>query len=100
MRPIAWIWIFACLCAPAQNTPRQFRETALSPDGRWLAWTVAPSPRPDSKATESEIWLLDLSKPAAAARRMVNSKSAHAEHSPAFSPDNKQIAFLSDIEKS
>ena len=77
---------------------RQFRDSKLSPDGRWLAWTVSLL-NPDQTASQnSEIWLLDLSRPGAAARRLQETKP-HAEHSIAFSPDSKQLAFLSDIEK-
>jgi dipeptidyl aminopeptidase/acylaminoacyl peptidase len=94
--------VLACLCAQAQTTPRQFRETALSPDGRSLAWTQIVPEDLNGKGPlhESEIWLLDLSTPGSAAHRIRTSKGVHAEHSPAFSPDNRQIAFLSDAEKS
>jgi dipeptidyl aminopeptidase/acylaminoacyl peptidase len=77
---------------------RQFRDSKVSPDGHWLAWTVSLL-NPDKTASQnSEIWLLDLSKPGSAAKKLQETKP-HAEHSIAFSPDGKQIAFLSDIEK-
>jgi len=60
----------------------QYRETAVSPDGRWLAWAVG--------VPDSEVWLLDLSKPGAAARRLGRGSDI------AFSPDSKEIAYLSD----
>jgi len=78
---------------------RQLQDSKVSPDGRWLAWTVSLL-NPDKTASRnSEIWLLDLSRPGAAAKKLQETKP-HAEHSIAFSPDSKEIAFLSDIEKS
>jgi len=76
----------------------QFRESTLSPDGRWLAWTVSLRNKDNTASRDSEIWMLDLSKPGTAAKRLDGGKP-HAEHSVSFSPDSKQIAFLSDVEK-
>src|SRR5580692_11551481 len=76
----------------------QFRESSLSPDGRWLAWTVALRNKDNTASRDSEIWLLDLSKPGAAAKKLDGGKP-RAEHNVTFSPDSKQIAFLSDVEK-
>ena len=63
----------------------QYRESVVSPDGHWLSWITGLS--------DTEIWLLDLSKPGAVARRIQNG------HGVAFSPDSKYITFLSDIEQ-
>ncbi len=77
----------------------QYRETAISPDGRWLAWTTTLRNADNTQSRNSEIFLLDLSKPRAAAQRISQSKP-HAEHSLAWSPDSRQLAFLSDADKS
>jgi dipeptidyl aminopeptidase/acylaminoacyl peptidase len=73
----------------------QYRESTLSPDGRWLAWTVTLRNKDNTISRDSEIWLLDLSKPKSAPKKF-DGGQPHAEHSVAFSPDSKQIAFLSD----
>jgi dipeptidyl aminopeptidase/acylaminoacyl peptidase len=97
--------LMACAAAIlAQSVPQllsaitgttQYRETTLSPDGRWLAWTVTLRNKDNTTSRDSEIWLLDLSKPNAAPKKF-DGGQPHAEHSVAFSPDSKQIAFLSD----
>ncbi len=102
------IGLLACavpLCA--QSVPRllqtisgtaQFGESTLSPDGRWLAWTVALRNKDNTASRDSEIWLLDIAKSGATARKQHEGKP-RAEHSVAFSPDSKQIVFLSDADK-
>jgi dipeptidyl aminopeptidase/acylaminoacyl peptidase len=102
------ILFLACATAlRAQNVPQllqtvsgttQFGESTLSPDGRWLAWTVALRNKDNATSRDPEIWLLDLAKSGAAAKKMHEAK-LHAEHGIAFSPDSKQIVFLSDTEK-
>ncbi|HEY3824262.1 MAG TPA: S9 family peptidase [Bryobacteraceae bacterium] len=77
----------------------QYREAAISPDGRYVAWTLTLRNKDNTASRNSEIYLLDLSKPGATAQRLSAWKTPHAEHSLAWSPDSKQIAFLSDFEK-
>jgi dipeptidyl aminopeptidase/acylaminoacyl peptidase len=77
----------------------QYRETALSPDGRYLAWVVTLHNKDNTPSRNSEIFLLDLSKPGAAAQKISASKTPRSEHSIAWSPDSRQMAFLSDAEK-
>jgi Tol biopolymer transport system component len=101
------ILFLACMTAlRAQSVPQllqtisgttQFGESTLSPDGRWLSWTVALRNKDNTTTRDSEIWLLDLSKSGATARKL--QAKPHAEHSVAFSPDSKQIVFLSDADK-
>ena len=103
-----FIGLLACVTACcAQTVPQllqtisgttQFRESTLSPDGRWLAWTVALRNRDNTASRDSEIWLLDLAKPGATPKKPDEAKP-HSEHSVAFSPDSQQIAFLADVEK-
>jgi dipeptidyl aminopeptidase/acylaminoacyl peptidase len=78
----------------------QYREAAVSPDGRYIAWTVNVRNRDNSVSRNSEIYLLDLTKQGAAPQRVGVAKTAAAEHSVAWSPDSRQFVFLSDAAKS
>lgn len=80
-------------------TTTQYGETAISPDGHYLAWTVTLRNKDNTQSRNSEIWLLDLSKPGASAQKFTTPKTAHAEHSIAWSPDSRQVAYLSDLDK-
>jgi len=71
----------------------------VSPDGHYAAWTVTLRNKDNTQSRNSEIYLLDLLKPGAAAQKLSVGKTLHAEHSLAWSPDSRQIAFLSDFEK-
>ncbi len=77
----------------------QYRETSISPDGHYLAWTVELRNRDNSASRNSEIYLLDLTKQGAAPQRVAASKMPAAEHSLAWSPDSRQFVFLSDAAK-
>jgi len=94
--------------ASAQTVPQllstvsgttQYREAAVSPDGRYAAWTVTLRNKDNTQSRNSEIYIEDISKTDAAAQKLTAWKTAHAEHSLAWSPDSRQIAFLSDAEK-
>ncbi|MES1260418.1 MAG: prolyl oligopeptidase family serine peptidase, partial [Acidobacteriota bacterium] len=76
----------------------QYKESVLSPDGRWLAWTVNLRNKDNTESRNSEIWLLDLSQTGASPRKAGAAKSPHEEHGIAFSPDSRRFAFLSDAE--
>jgi len=71
----------------------------VSPDGRHAAWAITLRNKDNTQSRNSEIYLVDLSKPGSAAQKFTAWKTAHAEHGIAWSPDSKQIAFLSDAEK-
>lgn len=95
--------------ASAQTVPQllsaiegttQYRETALSPDGRYLSWAVTLRNRDNTPSRNSELFMLDRSTAGAAPRRIGASRAPAAEHSVAWSPDSKAFAFLSDADKS
>ena len=61
---------------------------AISPDGHWLAFVEATN--------DASIWRLPFqaANPSSAAESFI--VSAGADHSPAYSPDGKRIAFISN----
>jgi dipeptidyl aminopeptidase/acylaminoacyl peptidase len=109
LRRCSFLTVLAVAVASGQTVPQllstvsrttQYRETAVSPDGRYLAWTVTLRNPDNTQSRNSEIFLLDLSNPRATAQKVSDSKVPHAEHSIAWSPDSRQFAFLSDTERS
>ncbi|HEX7137693.1 MAG TPA: S9 family peptidase [Vicinamibacterales bacterium] len=79
---------------------RQFEQTAISPDGRSVVWVetlVAKDGAPDGN---SAIYIAALTGPRDPRRISAGPPgAAHAEGSVAWSPDSRQIAFLSDAAK-
>jgi dipeptidyl aminopeptidase/acylaminoacyl peptidase len=80
---------------------RLFKETALAPNGQWLAW-VEQVPAADPAAPpNSAIYVADLQAEVWAPRRISagNGTASHVEHGLAWSPNSRQLAFLSDADK-
>ena len=86
--------LLLCLPLAAQTVPqllstlnatKRYQETAVSPDGHWLAWTAGTA--------NTAVFLADLTKPAAAPRELGSGNGI------AFSPDSRQIAFLSEQDR-
>ena len=86
----------------AESTPRRFTvedlwamerlgSPAVSPDGRWIAFTVTTFSREENKG-QSDLWLVatDGSSPA---RRLTWNEGG--DGSPAWSPDGRYLAFVS-----
>ncbi len=65
------------------------QDPALSPDGRWLAWSR-------SMDGNRDIWLLDLDDPAAAPLRVT--RHVAADYAPSFDPTGRSLLFISERE--
>jgi dipeptidyl aminopeptidase/acylaminoacyl peptidase len=74
----------------ALGQEKNISETNLSPDGNFIVWMVGGR-------GESDIELAPLANPASARKITACTGGAHGMESEAvFSPDSKQLAFLSD----
>jgi dipeptidyl aminopeptidase/acylaminoacyl peptidase len=72
-------------------TMERVGDPALSPDGRWVAFTVTRY-SVDDNAGDSDLWVVPADG-SAPPRRLTWNKGA--DNSPLWSPDGKRIAFLS-----
>lgn len=73
-----------------------FKEAAISPDGQRVAWVRSLHKKDGTPTPNSGIYVQDLS--AAAKPRQISAApdAPHAEHDLAWSPDSRDLAFLSD----
>jgi len=66
-------------------------DPRISPDGKWIAYTVSiPNLKEDK--SNSDIWLIPLQ----GGKSKQLTAGEGADHSPRWSPDGKQIAFISE----
>ena len=79
---------------------RQLSEVQIAPDGAYVAW-VQSREDPATGTMTLAIYTADLHKPGSGPRRVTadKDKADHYENSIAWSPDGKNLAFLSDAEK-
>jgi dipeptidyl aminopeptidase/acylaminoacyl peptidase len=76
---------------------RRFRQVALSPDGKRVAWVEqlrGPNGVPSGNSAIYTALVANPAKP----RRITAGGGDHSEHDLAWSSDSRQIAFLSDAE--
>jgi dipeptidyl aminopeptidase/acylaminoacyl peptidase len=103
--------IYACVPAAAQKNAadavldqvfavRRFRQTAISPDGKRVAWVETLKTAEGSSNGNAAVYAAALSDPAAKKRITAAAGAEHQEHDIAWSPDSTELAFLSDAESS
>ena len=70
------------------------RQVAISPDGQHVAWVEADGPSPHG------IFVCSLASPASTRRRITagGGDEASEEHEIAWSPDSRELAFLSNAQ--
>jgi dipeptidyl aminopeptidase/acylaminoacyl peptidase len=83
----------------AINLAHHFEQTAISPDGRKVAWTETLT-KDGADSGKTAIYVKDLKSSVAAQRVTAGAAGAdHSEGGLAWSPDSRRLAFLSDAIK-
>jgi len=76
----------------------EFKEVAISPDGKRVAWVESLTDQEGQPSANSAIFVQDLASSSAAPRRITagSDGAAYEEHDIAWSPDGKRLAFISN----
>ena len=94
--------VLGALCSPLQAQARRsitiddyfsikrLADPRVSPDGRWVAYTIATSDLKTDKS-ESRVWM----SPVAGGEAVAMTRKGSSSSSPRWSPDGKWLAFLS-----
>ena len=103
----AGISLLCCVLAQADTRPpipsildalgsvHPFSEVALSPDGKRLVYgSVVTGKRGDADVDASALWIVNAADGSAAVRLTACPGAVCDEHSAAWSPDGKQIVFV------
>lgn len=85
------------------HKPDNYFAATVSPDGRWVTWTKSSPPSGEVRPYAEAIYVASVTGVDPARRLTAMSSnpagsSAVDEKSPAWSPDSRSIAFLSDAE--
>jgi dipeptidyl aminopeptidase/acylaminoacyl peptidase len=82
----------------AGQSSRRFQQVAISPDGAWVAWVEQTLDSTGEPTSSNATYVQDIHSAGNEPRRIsaVGGGSDRSEDSIAWSPDSKQIAFLSD----
>jgi len=78
--------------APLADTPREYGNLALAPDGKHLAVTIPT----EDKANPSDLWVYDIERESLTRLTSVDS----FEGSPVWSPDGQRVAYASGTDNS
>src|SRR5438105_125670 len=78
---------------------RDFKETAISPDGARVAWAVGLDTKAGLPSRNSAVYMTELRGAAKARRVTAGPGKACMERGLAWSPDSARLAFLSDCAK-
>src|SRR4051794_8965220 len=93
------LWAATMLCAQSARRPlklddmhrfRDVRDVQLSPDGKWVAYTLSTVDAAADKS-DTDVWITSWD----GKQHLRMTTSTESETSPRWSPDGKYLAFLS-----